>query len=82
MFDPDQFPEPETFRIDRPLDKYLNFGSGLHRCFGEHFAKVIISEAIAALLRLDNLQRASGPNGRMRYDGAFPQQLLVQFERS
>ena len=28
MFDPDQFPEPETFRIDRPLDKYLNFGSG------------------------------------------------------
>lgn len=82
MFDPDQFPEPETFRIDRPLDKYLNFGSGLHRCFGEHFAKVIISEAIAALLRLDNLQRASGPNGRMQYDGAFPQQLLVQFERS
>ena len=54
----------------------------MHRCFGEHFAKVIISEAIAALLRLDNLQRASGPNGRMQYDGAFPQHLLVQFERS
>jgi cytochrome P450 len=82
MFDPDQFSEPETFRIDRPLDKYLIFGSGLHRCFGEHFAEVVIAEAIAALLRLENLQRASGLDGRMQYDGAFPQHLFVQFERS
>ena len=81
MFDPDHFPEPETFCIDRPLNKYLNFGSGMHRCFGEHFAKVVISEAIAALLRLESLQRASGPDGRMQYDGAFPQHLLLQFER-
>jgi cytochrome P450 len=80
MFDPAAFPEPEAFKVDRPEDKYLHFGHGLHSCFGGLIATIVIPVTAKALLRLPGLRRAPGSDGRLAYDGAFPNRLFVEFE--
>ena len=75
MFDPAVFPDPDTFRTDRPAGAYLHFGDGLHACFGRFVNRIQIPEVIAALLRLDGLR----PVGRMAYDGPFPDRYVVAF---
>lgn len=80
MFDPEKFNEPEEFRVDREVD-YLHFGHGMHRCFGSAINGVQIPELLAALLRLPNLRRASGSAGHIVYDGPFPDQLILEFDR-
>ncbi len=81
MFDPDVFPDPEIFRIDRPMDKYIHFGHGQHTCFGKHFAKAIIPGVIKQLLiHCPNLRRAEGDHGKLMYDGGFPNNLNVVFD--
>ena len=80
MFDPEKFSQPDEFRIDRNAE-YLHFGYGLHQCFGRAINGVQIPELVAALLRLPNLRRASGSDGRIAYDGPFPEQLILEFDR-
>ncbi|MDQ4133137.1 MAG: cytochrome P450 [Actinomycetota bacterium] len=79
MFDGDAFPRPGELRSGRPLDRYLHFGYGMHTCFGLAINGVQIPELVAALLRLPNLRRASGAEGRLVYDGPFPDRLVVAF---
>ena len=79
MFDPAVFPEPNAFRLDRHEEAYLHFGHGQHRCFGERFDRVIIPEVLMILLRLPDLRRVPGIT--MRYEGPFPDRLLVEFSR-
>ncbi|GIE85614.1 cytochrome P450 [Actinoplanes regularis] len=79
MFDPAAFPDPGSLRGDRPASRYLSDGHGLHRCFGRYVNDVQVTELIAALLRLDGLRPAPGRPGRIRYDGPFPDRLLVEF---
>ena len=81
MFDPDAFPDPDAFRVDRPLSAYLHFGHGLHTCFGERINLVQIPELVAAALRLPGLRRAPGPDGQIAYDGPFPDRLVLEFDR-
>jgi cytochrome P450 len=80
MFDPQQFPDPDTFRADRPLDDYLFFGRGMHHCFGEYIAQVLIPETVKALLRRSGLRRRATAEGRIQYDGAFPNHLIIEFD--
>ncbi|HET9443262.1 MAG TPA: cytochrome P450 [Acidimicrobiales bacterium] len=82
MFDADAFPQPGRFRADRPADRYLHFGAGLHACFGRHINAVQVPELVAALLRLPGLRRAPGRDGRLAYDGPFPHRLVLEFDRS
>ena len=79
MFDPDAFPDPGRFRVDRDASVYLHFGHGMHTCYGRPINMVQIPEIAMALLRLDGLRRASGPAGRIVYDGPFPDRLVVEF---
>ena len=81
MFDPEAFPEPERFRADRPASAYLHFGHGLHTCFGERINLVQIPEIVAAVLRLPHLRRAPGTDGRITYQGPFPDRFVVEFDR-
>ncbi len=81
MFDGAAFPEPDRFRADRPLDRYLHFGQGLHTCFGLAVNRVQIPELVAAVLRLPGVRRAPGGEGRLRWDGPFPDRLVVEFDR-
>lgn len=82
MFDADAFPEPDRFRTDRPESAYLHFGHGLHTCFGERVNVVQMPEVVSALVKLDGLRLAPGPEGRIVYDGPFPDRLLVDFDSS
>lgn len=80
MFDPNVFDEPDEFRADRPASAYLHFGHGLHTCFGRFVNAIQIPELTAALLRLENLRLAPGADGRIVYDGPFPDKLLLDFD--
>jgi cytochrome P450 len=75
MFDAHAFPQPELFKLDRDLDRYLHFGAGIHRCFGEGIARIVAPEAIGAMLRRDGLRRIRG--SRMRFDGGFPDSMPI-----
>ena len=80
MLDHRVFDEPERIRTDRPMSAYMHFGHGMHTCFGEHVNLVQMPELVAALLRVDGLRPAAGPEGRILYDGPFPDRLIVEFE--
>lgn len=77
MFDPRAFDQPVVFKLDRELDRYLHFGAGVHRCFGEPIARIVVPEAIAAMLRRDGLRSIRGAAGRMRFEGGFPNSMPV-----
>ncbi len=79
MFDPTLFPKPKEFRVDRPLESYLHFGYGLHRCFGEYINGVQIPLLLQALLRLPGLRRPQDGSGNMKMAGPFPERLLLDF---
>jgi cytochrome P450 len=38
--DPAHFPDPETFDIERQNKDHLAFGFGLHKCIGQHLARI------------------------------------------
>jgi cytochrome P450 len=76
MFDEEAFPNSGDFRTDRPSDKYVHFGFGLHRCFGERLARVVVPEAIGHILQLPGLRSA----GKMEYEGPFPNRWPVEFD--
>jgi cytochrome P450 len=79
MFDKSVVTAPNEFRVDRPWDHYLHFGRGIHRCFGERFNRVVVPQAIAALVRLPWLRRAPGTEGNLKYEGPFPEELVVLY---
>ncbi|OQW75593.1 MAG: hypothetical protein BVN35_08035 [Proteobacteria bacterium ST_bin11] len=77
MFDESAWPEPFSVRDDRALDRYMHFGDGMHRCFGEYINRIQIPTLVASLLRLNNLKISSG----ILYDGPFPDQFVLSFDR-
>ncbi len=77
MFDESAWPEPFSVRTDRPLDRYMHFGDGMHRCFGEYINRIQIPMIVGSLVRLNNLKKASG----ILYDGPFPDQFVLRFDR-
>jgi len=38
--DPDHYPDPEAFDIERPSKDHLALGFGLHKCIGQHIARL------------------------------------------
>lgn len=78
MFDGSVLRAPLAFRVDRPWTHYLHFGDSMHRCFGEGFSRMIIPQAIKALLQCSGLERLRAPEGRIAYDGPFPVRWLVK----
>jgi cytochrome P450/glutathione S-transferase len=79
MFDSEAFPKPGRFLPDRPLDRYLHFGLGMHTCYGLAINGVQIPELIGALVRLPGLRRASGRFYSKLSEGPFPDRLAVEW---
>jgi cytochrome P450 len=44
--DPKEFPEPNTFVIDRTPNRHIAFGAGPHRCAGSHLARLELRFAL------------------------------------
>jgi len=80
MFDDAVFPQPDTFRTDRPPERYMHFGRGMHTCFGERLNLVTVPQVLKRVLKLKNLRRASGPDGQLQHEGPFPSHLVVEFD--
>ena len=49
--DPDVYPDPEAFDIEREDTHHQSFGGGRHLCLGAHLARLEAQEAILGLLR-------------------------------
>ena len=46
-----EFPDADTFVIDRNPNRHVSFGVGIHRCPGSHLARITFSEMISAVLQ-------------------------------
>lgn len=64
--EPEYFPDPDTVRLDRPLDSYIHYGVGPHACLGRDASRVALTAMLKVVGRLDNLRRAPGPQGEMK----------------
>jgi len=49
--DPERFPEPDRFDVERDATGHLAFGGGTHMCLGAHLARMEAQEAIGGLAR-------------------------------
>jgi cytochrome P450 len=76
MQDARAFPDPGRLDAGRPMDRYLHFGGGLHRCSGRQLNVKNIPALVAPLLR----RKVSGP-ADLRFRGPFPDRLVVNLER-
>lgn len=64
--DPDAFPDPMTFRLDRPVDRYIHFGFGPHECLGREIALLQVTYLIKVVAGLKNLRPAPGDMGALK----------------
>lgn len=78
MFDASVLRSPHQFRVDRPWQHYVHFGRGMHRCFGERINRVVVPQAIKALLLRPKLRRSPGHAGFIQASGPFPTRMVVQ----
>ena len=60
------FPDPDTVRIDRPIDTYIHYGLGPHACLGGEASRTALTAMLRVVGRLDNLRRAPGPQGQLK----------------
>src|SRR5262249_46946821 len=80
MFDERRLPDPDRFIPTRSNLFPLQFGHGMHQCFGRVIVGVELPEVVAALLRVDGLRRVRGSEGQIKYDGPFPDGLALTFD--
>ncbi|KAK7569898.1 heme peroxidase [Phyllosticta citricarpa] len=66
--DPTVFPDPDTVRVDRPLDAYIHLGAGPHRCLGLPMTRVALTALLKTVLREcgAGLRPAAGLQGVVR----------------
>ncbi|MCX5725276.1 MAG: cytochrome P450 [Nitrospirae bacterium] len=63
--DPDEFPAPDEFRLDRDLRNHVAFGAGIHYCLGAPLARVEAQITMHAFLdRFPVLARGTAPSVR------------------
>jgi cytochrome P450 len=80
MFDERVVESSNEFRIGRPAYNYMHWGVGLHTCFGQYINQVQIPGILKPLLQRNNLRRADGDAGTLKFAGPFPSSLRVQFD--
>jgi cytochrome P450 len=76
MFDSAKVDNPNDFRIDRPAWLDMQFGYGMHTCFGQYVNRVQIPGILKPLLQKPGLRRA----GPLQIDGPFPSSLPVMWD--
>ncbi|MDF0529493.1 cytochrome P450 [Tsukamurella sp. 8F] len=59
--DPSAFDEPDAFRLDRPEEKHVAFGYGLHGCLGAALAETTACVTLDRILRTLVVESAGEP---------------------
>jgi cytochrome P450 len=80
--DPDVFPDPAEFRLDRGRNRHMSFGFGVHTCPGAPLARMELRVAIEELLRRVPDMRIEIEEPRYEFGGgdyAFIVELPVTF---
>lgn len=78
MWDRRVVKRPGRFDPNRPAHVYLDYGLGLHACFGQYINDVQMAAILLPLLQQSGLRRA--PGERLQSDEAFPLHLRLEFE--
>jgi len=83
--DPEQFPNPSDFVLDRRPNRHLSFGGGVHRCIGLNFARLSLRVLFEEVFkRMHDLRLTAGQEVR-RYssEGQFfiPSFVPLAYER-
>ena len=77
--DPQVFPEPDRFWIDREPNPHLTFGAGTHFCLGAPLARLELQTSFAGILRgLPDLYLVEEPTWKPNYIIRGLESLLVQ----
>ncbi|KAF2141317.1 uncharacterized protein K452DRAFT_272071 [Aplosporella prunicola CBS 121167] len=62
--DPAAFPDPDSVKLDRPLERYIHLGAGAHQCLGLPMMRVSLTAMLRVILReCPGLRTAPGPQG-------------------
>jgi cytochrome P450 len=81
--DPEQFPEPDRFDIERASNDHVAFGGGPHFCLGYHLAQMEAQAAIGTLVRRLDQLRLESPTvewGRSLF--RVPSRLPISFRKA
>ena len=69
--DPEVYPEPDRFDVEREDTHHQSFGGGAHLCLGAHLARLEAQEAVRALLARFPSLRASERRHRYKLVPGF-----------
>ena len=78
--DPKQFDRPDEVIIDRPNNKHVAFGMGIHRCVGMHLARMELRVALEELLKRIPSFRLAGETTWSRGPIRGPRSLPLAFD--
>ena len=81
--DPERFPDPEKFDIQRPDNQHVGWGRGVHSCVGGPLARLEVNIALETFLRRVENPRLVVDPPPYRVDQVFrgPLHLEVEFDR-
>ena len=78
--DPHEFEDPDTFIIDRAVNRHAAFGLGIHRCLGSNLArlelKIAIEEWVARFPRFELAGDVRWSVGQVRGPRELPIRIL------
>lgn len=64
--DPQSFPRPDEVVLDRPVESYVHYGLGPHKCFGFPMTLTAQTAMLKVIVgKLDGLRVAAGPQGKI-----------------
>ena len=64
--DPLAFPDPQSVKLDRPMDSYIQYGQGPHQCLGYGMSKLALTTMLKTVGQLENLRRAPSSQGHIK----------------
>jgi linoleate 10R-lipoxygenase len=60
------YPNPHVVDLTRPIDSYIVYGVGPHKCLGGSASTVALTAMLKVVGRLHNLRAAPGPQGTLK----------------